>query len=70
MKPKRLNKKLSFNKQTIAKLNVEEQKHLKGGVDNSDSYCTGITCEICDSDISCEVRKCDWCYTEYPGCLP
>ncbi len=69
MKTKRFNRKLQVNKQTISNLSVEEKAHLRGGDRESvPGGCTGITCDLCDSNISCEERKCDWCETEYPAC--
>jgi len=62
MKPKKVVKKLQFKKQQIAKLNFKEEDLVKGGTGESiPSGCTGITCEFCNSDVSCELHKCDVC---------
>jgi hypothetical protein len=62
MKPEKFVKKLQLKKQQIATLNPEETFFVKGGTDESiPSGCTGITCEYCNSDVSCEIRKCDIC---------
>lgn len=67
MKPKKMVKKLELKKQRIVNLTVDEKSLLKGGVVSIPSGCTGITCDWCNSDISCIVNKCDWCETEVPS---
>lgn len=70
MKPKKIVKKLDLKKERIVNLSTDEKNHLRGGIESTPSGCTGISCEFCNSDISCIVEKCDWCYTEFPGCRP
>lgn len=62
MKTKKMTKKLQFKKQSIAALNFEEARIVKGGASELEcSEVTGITCEICNSVVSCLVHACDWC---------
>lgn len=61
MKQKKLSKKLSLNKDTVANLNPEAMSGVKGGE-------TGITCEWCNSVVSCIVVNCDWEESVYTGC--
>ena len=64
MKPKNLVKKLQFKKQEIAKLNLDEAANVKGGsrVCLTDATnCSGITCVLCDTIMSCEYNKCFIC---------
>ncbi len=53
MKPKKLNKKLSLNKKTVADLNVSEMGHLKGGCLDTDIRKSG-----CVTDNTCMIETC------------
>lgn len=60
MKPKKLEKKLSLNKATIARLQDSDMNGIKGGDSQVYPGCwSTITCQywICNSDITC-VRFC------------
>lgn len=62
MKTKKFSKKLQLNKQSIATLNSEEARIIKGGASELEcSEVTGITCDFCNSLVSCVVYACDWC---------
>ena len=51
MRRKKINKKFVLNKTTIANLGRTDMGDVKGAG-------TGITCNYCDSDISCYIQKC------------
>lgn len=59
MKTKHFSKKLDLNKKTVADLSKTQMKKFVGGI-------TGVTCNFCDSNISCYIEKCMDYYTFYP----
>lgn len=76
MKPKKLKKRLSLNKRTIATLRDYEKKFVKGGepatIDTDCGTCVTEcgTCDTCD-DPTCATCSCGTCYATCPtdiGC--
>ena len=62
MKCKKINKKLSFNKNTVANLSQAAIQNVKGAG-------TGITCTVCNTDLSCIIYKCIVDFTNDITCL-
>jgi hypothetical protein len=74
MKHKKIRKKITLNKQTIATLNADEMNHQRGGTDTFEECTTTIDPEfcisvpyprICSKDTYCETEcvprsACDW----------
>jgi natural product precursor len=52
MKQKKIGKKLSLNKKTIADLNLKEMKDVYGGFNNS-MRITACTCKTCSAPGAC-----------------
>ena len=63
MKAKKLNKKLTLNKETVAALNSDAMSGVKGGI-----YTVAYTCGMdCDTDFTCgRATYCDDCWTVVP----
>lgn len=61
MKRKKIIKKLNLNKSTVANLGEESLKDIKG-------MGTGITCTVCNSDLSCVIFKCIVDFTDDNDC--
>jgi natural product precursor len=57
MKHKKIQKKITLNKQTIAALNPDEMNHQRGGTDSAPQLCSWDT--FCETD--CLPRSaCNW----------
>ena len=61
MRRKKINKKLFLNKNTVANLGRADLGDVKGAG-------TGITCNFCNSDISCYIDKCMIDFTDDFDC--
>ena len=61
MKRRKINKTLLLNKSTVANLSQADLKDVKGAG-------TGITCNFCNSDISCYYEKCLNDFTDDNDC--
>ncbi|MCP5108257.1 MAG: hypothetical protein GY950_33030 [bacterium] len=61
MKPKKINPKFYLNKATIANLSQADLRDVKGAG-------TGITCNFCNSNISCYIEKCMVDFTDDNDC--
>ena len=63
MKTKKIKMKLALNKNTIVNLERPSMNDVKGGTDSDFSCDTcatlyGITCMVCDSNLSCDENAC------------
>jgi hypothetical protein len=69
MKTKKFEKKLALNKQTVSNLNKSQMNGINGA-----GPTTNITCEFCDTVVSCEETLCPICVsnpdTLCTACLP
>lgn len=61
MKRKKINKKFILNKTTVANLGRTDLGEVKGAG-------TGITCNYCNTDISCYIQKCLVDFTDENTC--
>jgi hypothetical protein len=60
MRRKKIDKKLFLNKNTVANLGRADMGDVRGA--------TGITCNFCNSDISCYINKCMIDFTDETDC--
>jgi natural product precursor len=65
MKKSNLNKKLQFNKETVAKLNNDQMNNVNGGLD---TWTRALTCYgyACTGYTACGVASLPWCATFPP----
>ena len=61
MRRKKIDKKFFLNKTTVANLDRADMGDVKGAG-------TGITCNFCNSDISCYIQKCMVDFTTDTDC--
>ncbi|MCP4214464.1 MAG: hypothetical protein GY765_07390 [bacterium] len=69
MKPKKFNKKLSLKKFTVANLEEALQKEVAAGGFGAGTK-SGITCLLCDTNVSCNVNRCIVGFTCFTNCDP
>jgi hypothetical protein len=53
MKTKKVERKLTLNKKTIARLNQEELNNFKGGVTETRDLTKCISCTVCFTNCTC-----------------
>ena len=58
MKTKKVNRKLTLNKKTIARLNQNELNDFKGGVTETRDLTKCISCTVCITHCTCGDTNC------------